>query len=133
MSEKPTINVIPKENVPGAPSWVNNLLYPINLFIQGVNQGWTSFNYSQNFDAEEKSVQIYGSSTPTNNTFNFVLKKAQKPKEVRIRQIYQSDNLGDIFNTPLTYTYNNGVLTVTSIPDLSDGVLYTISVLVYYQ
>jgi len=133
MSLKPTISSIPRENIPGAPSWIENLLYPVNLFIQGINQGWTSLNYRENFDCEEKSVQIFGNATPGLNIITIALTKAQRPKEIRVRQIYQSDNLGSIFTVDVKWTYNNGVVTINSIPDLQTGVLYTILLVIFYQ
>ncbi len=112
---------------------MENLLYPINLFIQGVQQGWISFNYAQNFDAEERSITFIGSSTPTNNVLSFQLKKAVRPKEVRVRQLFRSDNTGTIATSNISYTYNNGTLTITAVPDLTDGISYTINLLVYFQ
>jgi hypothetical protein len=133
MSQPPPYKEVPRENLPGSPNWVENLLSPINLDLRAIYYGWTTMNYPDNFDCQIQNFSLIAGATDADNTYKFLLSRTQEPAEVRIRKVSQFDGKGDSFTTGIKFHYSNGTVFITSISGLTPGIRYNVSVIAHYK
>lgn len=105
MAKVPSFTKILREKFPGDLPWINNLLQPINSFMNDVKQAFENrFTISENFDGEVKEVTVNG-SYPVKMSWG----RTQKPSIGIIGKVEMTD--GSDVTLPaaisLVWKYNN--------------------------
>lgn len=133
MASLPKIRRIMREDFRDAPEWLDRLLYPINLFLDSV---YTALNrnltFGENVRAQVKTIQITAGATAEDNSFSFTATIAQVQGVILLSAVQQSATytpIGDPISIS-SWRFSNGMVLIDSIPGLTAGQLYTITVLV---
>lgn len=131
----PPINPISREQLPGAPSWIDPLIYNFNQLVISLVSG-LNYNLSlYNEDIEEKTFMITAGASASDNTFTFIPRKNNPPRSLVITKITRSDGVNQVFTAAPYASWNtsNSGLVVSGITGLTDGIRYTITILVRYS
>lgn len=133
----PSINQISRENLPGAPEWVTNLLIPLNQLLIALIQGLNKALDSRNFDDERKALSITAGATASDNTFAFTPRKPVMPRDVYIERIFRTDGTEEVFTTPPSilgnWSLTNTGLNIYAIPNLTPDKKYDITIRVVWS
>lgn len=132
----PTIKKILREDLKDAPTWVNGLIDPLNVFMEMVYQALNkNITLSENVASFVKELTyITGSSYPTSQdlfTFNNELKT--RPVGVLPLQVYERNTYiaaaGPVY---IPWIYQNGnQIQVSTITGLEASKTYTVRVVVF--
>lgn len=128
----PPIQRISREDVPEAPDWISRLLRPLNEFLSamynGLNNGLT---LQENVACQIKAFTLTAGAAAANNTSKFPLTMKRKPQYLVPLSVNVSTVSDVRSGSASTFTWNyDGVnVNITSISGLTNGSLYTITVL----
>jgi hypothetical protein len=134
MAQPPITRRINREDLPGAPSWVDIIIVAINQFFDTCRAALTrQLTFDENFDSQRKTVQIIAGATVTANKFRFAITMTRKPTELIVTKV----NL--IANTyqPLAaapwadWHLESGEVVVDSFHGLTSGQKYDITVRIF--
>lgn len=119
------------EEFPEQQSWIGNLLSPLNQTIQELFSGLNNnITISDNLYQEVKELKFTVDAT----TYPIKFKTKFNKQPVGIHVLYCKDSLGGTSSdTPwLTWSFSDGLLTITNITNLTTSSTYIIRVLVIY-
>lgn len=132
MSTLPPINRISREDVRGAPTWIDLLLGPINLFFDAVYRGFNKgLTFSENLDCQDISFQLKAGAASTNNTVKFSVTMKNKPTGLFLKNVTKvAGNYSAIGAAVfIEWYYEAGFLNITSITGLTNGTTYNFLIL----
>lgn len=128
----PPIQRISREDVKGSPEWVNQLLTPLNIFLDtiygGLNKGLT---IRENLLSQIETVEVNAGATAVSNAKQFLLKMKAKPQHV-IPLSYQVKGAADLTTgcgLSMTWNCDGTNVNITSISGLTNGLVYSVTVL----
>ncbi len=136
MAKLPIIKRISKEDLKEAPSWLDKVLYPLNLFMESVytalNKGLT---FQDNFASQIKDVEF---TTPTNyvsaqnfNKVTFVHSLKTMAIGISILSIHEKQSSAVIKNAvSLDWRDINGTININFVTGLEDNKKYIIRLLI---
>lgn len=127
MAALPDVKRISREDIPGAPDWIDRLLEPLNRFLDTVygalNRGLT---FRENFLSQTQNVQIVAGASASTCTASFILTMKAKPFIVFLVAV-PSGTLGDAFSPLFTWNFDGTNINITSISGLTSGVTYNLT------
>lgn len=128
----PPIQRISREDVKGSPDWVNQLLTPLNLFLDtiygGLNKGLT---IRENLLSQIETIEVNAGATTVSNAKQFLLKMKAKPQHM-IPLSYQIKGAADQTTgcgLSMTWNCDGANVNITSISGLTNGLVYSVTVL----
>lgn len=136
MGKLPSIKKITREDLKDAPDWINQLISPLNSFMESVYQTLNKqVTFSENVACQIREVEFKTSSTYSTGTFEaieFVSNLKTKAKGLLLMQIYEkSDNFNAIKQAvSMDWLDVNGTITIYHVSGLSDSKNYVLRVLV---
>lgn len=133
----PTFRRITDEDLADAPkgNWKGKLLYAYNLFIQQMISGLANnLTPEQNCISQTKTFQIIGSATPADNVYNFIGSYSYLPLGYDLLNIQPLDGSSPVFLAApyISWQWVNGTFSIVGISGLTGGVLYTITLRVWW-
>lgn len=129
-SNLPSVQRIKYEDYKGAPDWFGQFLNTLNLYLTAA---YNIFNRGISYSNLGVIQPFAFTFTPGVTTgFKFANPLIQAPQNVIIGNVYISSNLANHPTVPimLFWHYSNGFIFVDSFVGLTNGVNYSISVLV---
>lgn len=127
MATLPDVKRISREDIPGAPDWIDRLLEPLNRFLDtvygGLNRGLT---FRENFLSQTQSFQIVAGASAASCTASFILTMKAKPFLIFLVAT-PSGTLGDTASPAFTWNYDGTNINITSISGLTNGVTYNLT------
>lgn len=88
MASLPTIKRLSREDIREAPSWVERLIYPLNLFFDSV---YTALNknltFKENFIAQIQTFEILAGASPADNVAQFALTMPVIPRNLLLGNV----------------------------------------------
>lgn len=132
----PTYRRLTEEDLSDAPkgAWKGKLMYAYNLFIQQMITGLTNqVTPEQNMIEQTKVFTIVGSSTPTDNVYNFATSYVYNPRFIE-QWVTVADGSNAVFTAApyVSAVYNNGTVQVLGISGLTDTVTYQVTLRVWW-
>ena len=132
MATLPPINRISKEDIKDAPSWIDRLLYPINLFFDSVYRGLNhSLTFQDNIDSQEISFQLTAGAAAVNNTAKFTVSMKNKPTGLILKNATLVAGNYTPIGQPVfvEWYYEDGYINITAISGLTVGSIYNLLIL----
>lgn len=136
MSSLPSIRRLSREDLPGAPSWIEQLLVPLNLFMSSVydnlNHGLT---FPQNIRSSTRELTFSTSATYTTGDFTHLIFASGIPTRVAgvlVLQITEVAAQPDVITGAVTldWTEDNQGVRVRYVSGLANSKRYTVRLLV---
>lgn len=112
-------------------SWIGNLLSPLNQTIQELFSGMNNnITVSENLYQEVKELKFTVDAT----TYPLRFKTKFNKQPVGLHVLYCKDSAGGTSsNTPwITWSFADGLMTITNITNLTNSLNYTVRILVIY-
>lgn len=137
MSNVPPVFRINREDIPNAPAWVDNLLSPLNLFMQSV---WTSISGNltmvQNVTSVVKTLQFTTTAGYVDGTVStwtpitFTSPLSTQLKSLVISQIAISATQPAVIAKTVTMQWHdtNGIVTIDYLTGLAPNTNYNLTV-----
>lgn len=128
----PPVQRISREDLKGAPDWVNQLLTPLNLFLDtiygGLNKGLT---FRENVLSQTEALTINAGATAAANATSFTLKMKAKPQHMipLSFQVVGAAAVSTAGSLVLNWTCDGTNVNITSISGLTNGLVYSLTVL----
>ena len=119
------------EEFPEQQGWIGNLLSPLNQTIQELFNGVSNnITVSENLYQEIKELQFTVDST----VYPIKFKTKFNKNPVGLTVIYCKDSQdGTAADLPWpTWSFNNGLITITNITNLTTNMKYTVRILIIY-
>lgn len=137
MAKLPKITRIRREDLPDAPAWISKLLYPLNLFMDGVISAFKgNLTFVDNIRSQIKEISFETSSaydgTDANfDTVSFLRDMATKPQGLILLQIVKDSDThapieGGVY---VDWLDVNGVIEIYLVRGLAVSSKYTMKVL----
>lgn len=135
MAKLPEIKRISREDLPESPDWVNNLLSPLNSFMDTVYRSLNkSLTFQDNIQGQVRDLEFRTLATYSGGDFTPVAfsygSGAVRPTGVLLLQIRAGS--GQVIKQPVSvqWSENNGTITIDYVSGLSNGSQYFIRVLI---
>lgn len=140
MSKLPSQKRILKEDIKDAPSWIDKIITPLNVFMEVV---WNALNknltFEDNFVSLTKEVEFTTLSTYSSGLISgfepikFKHNLKNKPTGVLLTQILLTNDVYGVILNPVTINWIelNGEIIVNYITGLDNEKTYTIRLLVF--
>lgn len=120
------------EEFPEQQSWIGKFIAPMNQFIQEVFSGLNNnITIADNLRQEIRELKFVNDAS--NLPLKFKTKFNQLPKGLYIIYCVDSDGGTASGNPWLTWSFNDGQLTVSNITNLTASKTYTLRILVIYE
>jgi hypothetical protein len=141
MAQLPLIKKILREDLKNAPDWIDQLLYPINTFMEGVYYALDKeLSFGDNINAAVRTLNFttrsdYTTASPL--TDGFVEQKLANPikgtpKGVIVCKTVNADTYGIVTGAVTCYwEYLNGEIRVRYITGLANSTKYSINVYIF--
>lgn len=133
MGALPPVNRISREDIKGAPAWVDRMIHILNDFMQGVYSALNkNLSIGDNVIGEFKDFELKAGANADDNTFTFITKVANPKGVVVIAATQDAASY-----TPITsavwcsWRLGNGQIIIDAITGLTNGATYKIRVRVY--
>lgn len=130
MAYPPTFKRIMREDIPGAPEWIDPFILSLNQFFESTYRALNkALTLSENSNSQIKTITFTAGATPTANAQRFALTMTVKPKSLHIGYIRQVENT----YTPLTsvpfpnWHQESGEIVIDSILGLTSGKTYEVT------
>lgn len=132
----PLYRRLTEEDLSDAPkgSWKGKLLYAYNLWMQQLFSGLSNnLTPEQNCIEQTKVFTITGNATPENNVYSFAGNFTYNPNFIE-QWITVADGSAPVFSTApfATVVYNNGQINVLGVCGLTTGVIYQITLRIWW-
>lgn len=134
MAALPAIKRITKEDLAGAPAWIDRLLYPLNLFLNTIYNGLNkNITLADNIDCQVQTFQVTAGAAATNNTAKFTLTMKHAPSMLFLgNAISTSGNYTPIATAVyIDWTYDGTNVNINSITGLTSGTTYNLTILLF--
>ena len=130
MAALPPIRRLTREDFPGAPDWIDRLLYPINSFFDSV---YTALNktltFADNITSQTEKIVLTAGAAATDNTYEFPLRMKKRPEFMEWNVVKKDVNYSPIGAAIfIEWQYDGVNVNITSITGLTNGVQYNITV-----
>lgn len=136
MAQLPSIKLISRDDLgPDAPSWVDKLLYPINLFMQSVYQALNKQLTDSNTKSQLRTFALIAGAAAADNVYSFQTDYLTTPAEVVLQKVERADGQNEVFTAApyVSWNYRNGAFNVLGIAGLTVGVRYNVFVKLLYK
>jgi len=137
MSQLPPYRRIGLEDVKGAPSWIESLIYILNNFMETVYGALNrNLSFSENFRGEFKTVNLTAGATADTNKFRFTTALKLKPTGVIPMSVTEVGGNYVVLTNPISipsWRWESGQIIVESIAGLTNTKQYQVTVLVIYN
>ena len=132
MANLPAIKRITREDLKDAPSWIDRLIYPINLFMDSVYRAMSGqITFVDNITAQKYSFQITAGALATDNTMTFSPTLNKRPEFLLATVIEKNTNYVPIGSAVyLDWNYDGTYINITSITGLTNTKTYEVKLLV---
>lgn len=133
MGVLPTIRKLYREDLVDAPSWIDKLIQPLNMFLDSnynlLNKGLT---FGDNVKGQIKTFSLTAKATADLNTLTFACTISGPSGLIPVKCVLQAAVYTVITNavTIPSWRYENGTIKIDSITGLTSGSTYVITVLV---
>lgn len=135
MAKLPEIKRISREDLPESPDWVNNLLSPVNSFMDTVYRSLNkSLTFQDNIQGAIRDLEFRTSATYTSGDFTPVAfsygSGSVRPAGVLLLQIRAGS--GQVIKQAVTlqWSENNGTVSIDYVSGLADSSQYFIRVVI---
>ena len=133
MASLPKVKRILREDLKDAPSWIDKLIYILNLFMDSVYSALNkNLTFGDNIRAQIKTFQITAGTTADLNIFSFQT-SITNPAGVILMNIVDTQGNYTVITSATSipsWHYISGKLYIDSITGLTDTHVYNITVLV---
>jgi len=141
MANLPSVRRITREDLRGAPEWVNNLLLPLNSFMESVYSALDqNLTLGDNVSAAVTSISFktrsdYGTASPLTDGFEMQTLAnplRYRPKAVAIGGVVEKEKFS-ILTDPvyLHWEYLNGQIRIKYVAGLQPSKKYDINLLIF--
>ena len=88
MAQPPITRRVNREDLPGAPQWVDIIIVAINQFFDTCRHALTrQLTFDENMDTQKKSTRITAGALVTDNKFRFAITMSGKPTEMIVTKV----------------------------------------------
>jgi len=133
MAGVPSIRRILREDLREAPSWIEKLISPLNMFMDSV---YTALNknltFGENIKGQIKSFTIEAGAASTDNVFEFPATISGPQGVILLAAVQQGTTYTPLITSPQisSWSYSDNTVYIDSIAGLTAGEKYNIKVLV---
>lgn len=134
MAQLPVIKRISREDVPGAPGWIDRLLYSINLFFDAVYYALSkNITLEENIKSQIHKFSLEAGAMSTDNTYQFANELKRKPTMLFVGDVKQ--RAGEFVPIAaavfVDWEFDQNVIYVRSITGLLAGETYDFVLLLF--
>lgn len=120
-----------RQDIPEAPSWINKLLYPLQLFMIEVRGALTSnLSFQDNVSCVVKQIPLQAGASDTDNILQFSFPLGRQPITMSI-YVARQDGTYEVVYPQVSWNYVNNNIMVNGINGLTSGKIYNITFVVY--
>ncbi len=127
----PPIKRVTKEDLTGAPPWIDRFLYSFNLFLNTIYGGLNkNITFQENINAQIATFSLVAGAAAANNTASFGLTLKQPPVGLWPIKIVSSN----VNFTPIAaavfveWLYDGTLVQIKSVTGLANGTQYNFTV-----
>lgn len=134
MAALPPIKRITKEDLGGAPAWIDRLLYPLNLFLNTIYGALNkNITLSENIDCQLASFTVIAGAAAINNTAKFMLTLKHPPTMLIVGSAQKVTGNYTPIAAAVTvdWNYDGSAINITAITGLTNGSTYTFNVVLF--
>ena len=132
MAAPPKIKRLSREEFKEAPSWIDRLLYWLNVLVEYVTLAFSkNITFDENIQSQIKSFSLVAGAAATNNTTSFMSTMRVTPRGlILMRATEQVGNYVPIAAAvSVEWRFESGSVFITSITGLTSGRTYDFTVL----
>lgn len=133
MAGLPSVRRILKEDLKEAPSWIDRLLLPLNMFLDSVYSALNkNLTFGDNVKGQFKSFTVKAGVAATDNIYEFACSISNPQGVILLSVVQQSNTYTPLTSAPqiASWSYSDGMIYIDSITGLTNGEKYLIKVLV---